>query len=128
MKFWYNPINWYRQFKEHKMSGYKMVRLVRRLEQKADDLGFMLSYPKHNFGGEYGDHVSIRPKDADSLPVYSRDAEIFTGTLIDLDAFFMGVEWARQYDEMLRLSNTKRRERKEQDERNRQLAATLSQK
>lgn len=109
------------------MSGYGSVLALWRLEKECDELGFMMCHPRHYNSGEYGQLVSIKPKDQDSLPIYNRDAELFTGTLEDLQIWLRGVEWARQYDELLRLSNTKKRERKEQDERNRKLVAILKQ-
>ena len=107
------------------MAGYNSVLAVRRLEKECDELGFMMCHPRHYNSGEYGMMVAIKPKDQDSLPVYARDAELFVGTLEDLRVWLRGVEWARQYDELLRLSNTKKRERREQDERNRKLVAIL---
>lgn len=108
------------------MSGYHMILKIDRLKEKADKLGFMLCYPKSGWGGSRGDdYVAIRPKDKEALPIYSRDAELFCGTINDLESFFVGVEWARQYDEMLRVSTQAKRERKEQDERNRQLVRAL---
>jgi hypothetical protein len=65
------------------------------------------------------------PKDADALPIYSRDAELFVGTLEGLETWLHGVRWAREYDMMLKLSDEKKRARKEQDERNRILLKTL---
>jgi len=108
------------------MSGYHTVLMVEKIKAKADSLGFMLCYPKSGWGGSRGeDYVAIRPKDQDSLPIYSRDAEFFCGTLNDLQSFLIGIEWARDYDRMLRVSTDKKRERKEQDERNRKLVAML---
>lgn len=108
------------------MSGYHTVLMVERIKERADKLGFMLCYPRHGWGGsDRVDTVAIKPKDNDALPIYARDAQLFNGTLDDLNAFFSGIEWARQYDDMLRLSNEKKRERKEQDERNRKLVALL---
>lgn len=109
------------------MSGYGSVLALRRLEKECDELGFMMCHPRHYNSGDYGQLVAIKPKDQDSLPIYSRDAELFIGTLEELQVWLKGVEWARQYDELLRLSNTKKRERKEQDERNRKLVAILKQ-
>lgn len=107
------------------MAGYNSVLALRRLEKECDELGFMLAHPRHYNSGEYGSMVALKPKDHNSVPIYSRDAEVFVGTLEELRVWLRGVEWARQYDELLRLSNTKKRERKEQDERNRQLVALL---
>ena len=108
------------------MSGYHMILKIDRLKEKADKLGFMLCYPKAGWGGSRGDdYVAIRPKDKEAFPIYSRDAELFCGTIDNLESFFAGLEWARQYDEMLKVSDKKKRERKEQDERNRQLVRML---
>jgi hypothetical protein len=66
------------------------------------------------------------PKDSDSLPIYTRDAQLFAGTLEGADCWMRGVEWARDYDRMVVDKNiNKKRERKEQDERNRILLRTL---
>ena len=86
---------------------------------------FMLCEPKRGWNTTDMDMVAIKPKDNESLPVYARDAEVFIGTVESLEVWLRGVEWARQYDELLRLSNRKKRERKEQDERNRQLVKML---
>ena len=85
----------------------------------------MLCAPRHgNWGGnEYDDRVAVKPKDADSLPVYTRDAELFTGTLEQLRIWLQGVQWAREYDMMLKLSDEKKRAIKEDAERARQFSA-----
>jgi hypothetical protein len=108
------------------MSGYHTILKCEKIRERADKLGFMLCYPRHGWGQERGvDYVAIKPKDQDSLPIYARDAELFCGTIDDLESFFQGIEWARQYDKMLRVSTKEKRERKEQDERNRQLVSLL---
>jgi hypothetical protein len=107
------------------MSGYHMILQIERLKEQADKLGFMLCYPKAGWGQEHGDMVAIKPKDKDALPIYARDAQFFTGTIDEMMSFFRGIEWARQYDEMLKVSSVAKRERKEQDERNRQLVQML---
>ena len=106
------------------MSGYQSIIRVRRLEEEVNKLGFMFAYPKHRFGDEV-DTVALKPKDADAVPIYARDAEVFCGTLEQLDVWLRGVEWARNYDMMLRVSDDRRRARKEQDARNRQLVQLL---
>ena len=107
------------------MAGYQTIQILRRLETEVNNLGFMFSNPKNGWSNDISDRVALKPKDADALPFYSRDAEIFCGTLEELQVWLRGVTWAREYDAMLRLSNSKKRERKEQDERNRQLARLL---
>ena len=111
------------------MSGYQTILKIRRLEQEIDALGFRWGNSKH--GGyssesEFGETVALFPKDDASLPVYSRDAELFTGTIRELEIWLRGVQWARDYDMLVRLSTTVKRERKEQDCRNRQLVKILA--
>jgi hypothetical protein len=107
------------------MAGYQAVLSLRRLEAEVDKLGFMLCAPRNgNWGGnEYDDRVAVKPKDADSLPIYTRDAELFTGTLEQLRIWLQGVQWAREYDMMLKLSDEKKRAIKEDAERARQFSA-----
>lgn len=108
------------------MSGYHTIIECERIRERADKLGFMLCYPKHGWGAERGqDLVAIKPKDEHSLPIYSRDAEFFAGTISQLNAFFNGLEWARDYDRMLKVSDEKKRARKEQDYRNQLLVRLL---
>ena len=108
------------------MSGYNTVRMVHLLEKECDELGFKIASPNHGYyNNEYGDLVSVMPKDSTSLPIYCRDAELFVGTLEDLRIWLSGIEWARSYDMLLRLSDDKKRKRKEQDELNRQLVKRL---
>jgi len=107
------------------MSGYNQILEVRRLEEEVSKLGFMFCHPRHSANGEFGDVVALKPKDVNSVPIYSRDAEIFVGTLKDLQYWLRGVKWARDYDNIMKLTDDKKRARKEQDERNRQLAKTL---
>jgi hypothetical protein len=107
------------------MTGYSDILRIKRLEKEAHEMGFRLGNPKNgHYSREYGDLIAVFPRD-DKLPVYSRDAELFTGTLESLEIWMRGVEWARQYDLLLKVSNTEKRERKEQDERNRQIVSHL---
>ena len=107
------------------MSGYSTVLKIRRLEKAAFELGFMFAYPKHRFGGTTEvEQIALKPRD-DSAPIYSRDAEVFHGTIEDLEVWLRGVEWARDYDKMLKVSDSKKRERKEKDYANAQLLKTL---
>ena len=108
------------------MAGYQSVLALRRLEEEVDKLGFMLCDPKTGWGGDdFNNLVGIRPKDADALPLYSRDAEIFRGTLEELRVWVRGVHWAREYDFILKVSDDKKRKTKEDHERGRQLIAKL---
>lgn len=102
------------------MAGYQSVLNLRRLEEEVDALGFMLCHPKHNSWSTDSDMVAIKPKDSQSLPIYTRDAEMFQGSLEQLRVWLQGVKWAREYDSMLRVSDDKKRAKKEDEERARQ--------
>lgn len=102
------------------MSGWNQIQQVRKVEERADKLG--LKFAPHRVDDRYGENVALIPKDSDALPIYTRDADLFVGTLEGAAYWMQGVEWAREYDRMVidRKMDAKRA-RKEQDERNRQL-------
>ena len=91
------------------MSGYKLVCEIHQLEEKVEALGFMLCSPKLHTASYSDDLVALKPRDASSVPVYARDAEVFVGTLTQLRQWLLGVVWARDYDRMLNVSNDQKR-------------------
>jgi len=106
------------------MSGWNTIRQIRILEERADSLGLKFAAYKHD--DSFGANVALVPKDSDVLPIYSRDAVMFAGTLEGADCWMRGVLWAREYDRMAVDRNLdKKRERKEQDERNKQMVKIL---
>ena len=107
------------------MSGWNTIQRLRNIEEKIDKLGFKFAKSKH--GDWTDDHGALShvPKDHEALPIYSRDAELFVGSIERLEDWLAGVRWAREYDMMLRLSDEKKREAAEQKEKNRQLMRTL---
>lgn len=107
------------------MSGWNTIQRIKRVEQLVDELGFKFSKSKHSDWTEDHGALSLVPKDLDALPIYSRDAELFVGSLERLEDWLHGVHWARDYDKMMRLSDEKKRTAAEQKERNRQLLRTL---
>ena len=106
------------------MSGWNQIQQVRKLEERADKLGLKFSQYKHD--DSFGANVALIPKDQDALPIYTRDAELFAGTLEGAAYWLQGIAWAREYDRMVidRKMDAKRA-RKEQDERNKQLVKML---
>ena len=106
------------------MAGWNQIQQVRKLEERADKLGLKFTAYKHD--DMYGENVALIPKDSDALPIYSRDAVMFAGSLEGAAYWMQGVLWAREYDRLAIDRNLdKKRERKEQDERNKQLMKTL---
>ena len=110
------------------MSGYHTILRIRRLEEEVDKLGFRMGNTKHdNFRQEFGDVVALFPKE-DSFPIYSRDAEMFAGTLEELDVWLRGFQKAHEYHRMLIGRNFEKKvERSEQDYRNRELMKKIKQ-
>ena len=107
------------------MSGWETIQKIKRVEQLIDELGFKFAKSKHSEWTDNHGALSLKPKDPDALPIYSRDAELFIGTVERLEDWLAGVQWARDYDKMLKLSDDKKRIAAEQKERNRQLMRTL---
>lgn len=110
------------------MAGYGLIIEIERFKEKCDQLGFRLGYSKHGYHkSQHGDVVSLYPKDDHALPIFSRDAELFVGSIDDAEVWLRGIEWARDYDRMVMGKlNDKRRERKEQDYRNQELVRILT--
>jgi len=106
------------------MAGWNQIQQVRKVEERADKLG--LKFAPYRVDDRYGENVALIPKDPDALPIYTRDADVFVGTLEGAAYWMQGVEWAREYDRMVidRKMDAKRA-RKEQDERNLQLMKML---
>lgn len=107
------------------MAGWNTIERIRRIEKEVDALGFKFASSKNSTWTEDHGALCLKPKDSDSLPIYSRDAELFVGSIEGLETWLHGVRWAREYDMMLKLSDEKKRARKEQDERNRILLKTI---
>ena len=100
------------------MSGYATYTRWQRIEEQARNLGFRLGMPKAHGGwsmNENGDMVTLYP-DADALPVYTRDADLYTGTFGQIETFLNGWARAQQYDHLLRMTDDKRRKKFEDAE------------
>lgn len=108
------------------MAGYNAIISLRRLEERVDRLGFRWGHPKHGgYSNSFGDQVALYPKE-DRLPIYSRDAELFVGTLEQMEYWLQGWEKLQTYHSMLLgKSHDKNVLRKEQDYRNEQLMAVI---
>ena len=85
-----------------------MIERIDRVRASVDRLGFRMGKSPYHAAADI-DTITLYPKD-DCLPVYSRDAALFTGTLLDLERWLSGLDWARQYDSYLGAMTEKRRE------------------
>ncbi len=109
------------------MAGYQTILRIRRLEEEVDKLGLRMGNSKHgNYRQEFGDVIALFPKD-DAFPIYSRDAELFVGTLEEMEVWLRGFQKASEYHRMLIGRNFEDRvRRKEQDYRNQQLLKQIA--
>jgi hypothetical protein len=101
------------------MSGWNTIQRIRRIEEEIDKLGFKFAKSKHTDWSEDHGALSLLPKDHEALPIYTRDAELFVGSLERLEDWINGVRWAREYDRMLKISDDDKRAKAEQKEKNR---------
>ena len=102
--------------------GMAIIKRIDRVREQCNDLGFQLTNNLHN---HVWDEITLVPA-GDALPIYSREAHIFSGDLDAVEAFLRGITWARDYDgSHLKISSTKKRQQAEQDYRNRILVKTM---
>jgi hypothetical protein len=99
--------------------GWNTVQKIKRVEDMANKMGFEFSIGSNHYS-DLGDAIHLVPL-GDALPHYRRGADIYSGSIDDIDTWLTGLEWARTYDMMLRISSDKKRNECEQVERNRQL-------
>ena len=96
--------------------GMNMIERIDRIRELAEFFGFRLGRRPHSgFGDSELDVIALYPKD-DRLPTYSRDACLFTGSLLDVENFLDGIQWARKYDNLIGATSDKRREQYEAKE------------
>lgn len=103
------------------------MQRMKRVEQQANELGFMLCAGNRTYDPGSWDRgvILLKPKDEDALPIYNRDAELFYGTVEQIEIWLRGILWAREYDHIMKVSSPQKRTKAEQDERNRQLMETI---
>lgn len=92
--------------------GYGTFQAYQQLLVRANKLG--LTFNKAKWTHE--DDIGLYPLD-DNLPIYTRDAMIGAGDLSTIQAFIAGVEWARDYDAIMKVSSEKTRAKREHDYR-----------
>lgn len=101
------------------MAGFETIKTLRDFEQTCHTLGFEIAKSTY-----FRDGIALKPAD-DNLPHYSRDAELFSGSIEEAIVWLRGIQWARDYDDLLKVSTDKKRSEQEQKERNRQLMKSM---
>jgi hypothetical protein len=95
--------------------GMDMIGRIDHIRELADHYGFKLGKAPYSSFSDNIDTIALYPKD-NSLPVYSRDACLFTGNLSEVETFFEGIRWSRNYDQMIGAMSVQRREQFEAKE------------
>lgn len=105
--------------------GWNDVQRIKRVEARANALGFELTDGGKSWAIEgTSAAIYVQPKD-DLLPIYSRTANFFIGSIEHIESWLDGIEWARHYDDLLKVSNVKKRIRQEDRVREEHLMKTL---
>ena len=105
-------------------TGYDTILTYRRIEKQCADMGLQICGPKHGWNREYGAVLAVRPLD-DALPIYSRDVELFIGSLEELEIWLRGAEWMHTYYALLKIVDNKKIQKKEDGVRHGRLVEKL---
>ena len=107
--------------------GWNDLQRIKRVEARANALGFEFANGDAGWAStDVFSSIHVKPA-GDLLPIYSRNATFFSGSIESIESWLDGIEWARHYDEVLKLTNNKKRDTKEQQVRNQHLLATIKQ-
>lgn len=96
--------------------GFDTIQRIRTVENQLATFGMRIGIPR--YAGR--DRISVFPLD-DELPIYNRDAELFIGSLEEIECWLLGFQTARMYDSLLGVSDDKKRAKKEQSLKNKEL-------
>jgi|688.fasta_scaffold04955_38 hypothetical protein len=104
------------------VAGWQLLKSFRDVEERANKIG--LKFAPSKYSGMEFDTIALMPLD-EHLPVYNREAEIFAGTLQDIDKWLRGVEWARNYDDIMKVSTHDKRQTAESKYQQRELLKVI---
>ena len=110
------------------MVSLKVIQQIESLNAQLAAQGMrMETKPTHGAWSSVKDaHVIVVYPSQDGLPFYARDAELFIGTLDDIQLWISGIQWLTAYYNMIGIDTGTKREQKEHAERERQLIHALS--
>jgi hypothetical protein len=104
------------------VAGWQLLKSFRDVEERANKIG--LKFAPSKYSGMEFDTIALMHLD-EHLPVYNREAEIFAGTLQDIDKWLRGVEWARNYDDIMKVSTHDKRQTAESKYQQRELLKVI---
>ena len=109
------------------MTSLKRLQQIESLQRQLEAQGMRVEVRNMNMvfpNSQEVEIVAVYPS-VTGLPHYARDAELFIGTLDDVQLWISGVQWLTAYYNLLGIDNGAKREQKEQAERERQLLHAL---
>lgn len=90
--------------------GMRTIQYMKDVEAQANTLGFSFSTESVNkYGYDYSSDLIALIPFQDKLAPFHREAIFFTGTLKQVSDFLVGIKWARDYDILIKLSDTDKR-------------------
>lgn len=104
------------------VAGWQLLRDYRLTEERANKLG--LKFAPSKFSGMEYDTIALIPLD-ESLPIYNREAEVTAGSLSDISNWLRGVEWSREYDNLMMSKNDEKRKTAEDKYEQRELLKVI---
>jgi hypothetical protein len=82
--------------------NWHQIEKLERLRGRLKKLGYVMCQSKYSTSGDY--LIGVYPLD-DKLPLYSRDAELFTGTTESIESWIRGIEHRNDYLTMLKATS-----------------------
>lgn len=104
------------------VAGWQLLKSFRDVEQRANKIG--LKFAPSKYSGMEFDTIALIPLD-EHLPVYNREAEVFAGSLQDIDKWLRGAEWSRNYDDIMKVSTHEKRKVAEEKYKQRELLKVI---
>jgi len=104
------------------VAGWQLLKNFRDVEARANKIG--LKFGPSKYSGMEFDTIALVPFD-EHLPIYNREAEVFTGSLQDIDKWLQGITWARNYDDLMKVSNDDKRQAAENKYQQRELLRVI---
>jgi len=81
------------------------ITQLKSLETRLGNLGYRMCASRWSNSGEY--RIGVFP-DGDANPILSRDAEIFSGTTVEIISFVLGMEHRNMYLSILKAIDDKK--------------------
>jgi hypothetical protein len=104
------------------VAGWQLLESFRDVEERANNIG--LKFAPSKYSGMQFDTIALIPLD-EHLPIYNREAEVFQGTLQDINSWIRGVEWSRNYDNLMMSKNDEKRQTAERKYQQRELLKVI---